>query len=524
MISRRRFLHGSLATGLVGLDPRVGKLLFSAASSQTGDSGNQVLVVVFLRGGADFLNIVVPAGGPDRPLYEQARSTVGVPVDELLPLGDEPFGLHPIAQGMGSLFDEGRLAVVQGAGILADNRSHFVAQRLMDYGASGDAPTQSGWMARMLRSAPPDPDVLLPAVSLASGSSAAFATSKQSVAVPNLGAFDFPRGFNNWRSAQRSALRRMYEGDDTAVHQAGRQALTASNVLELRDTGNYEPSNGVDYPGNGFGNAMSQVAQLIKLDLGLQAVTVDLGGWDTHANQGAGSGGFFSNLLGTLSNGVHAFVNDLDDRTQSADRTTVVVMSEFGRRIQENGSNGTDHGHGGVMFVAGNRVNGGMHGEWPGLDREVMYDGADLDVTTDYRRVLSDVAIRQFANPALGQIFPGYANHEPMGLVQGDELAPDYTEAVDSSDSAEAADADVIAALPDNNEPTATEEQAAAVDVPAESSDGGGSSWGDLAIGGAVGLGVGAAVTARRNAKRRQETELHELEAKRREHRESKQH
>ena len=164
--------------------------------------------------------------------------------------------------------------------------------------------------------------------------------------------------------------------------------------------------------------------------MGLKVATVDLGGWDTHAGQIAGTAttGHFAGLLSTLSTGLYAFYSDLAaEATNYIDRVTIVVMSEFGRRLRENSDNGTDHGHGSMMLMLGGKVNGGLRGTWPGLHPDQLYDAADLAVTVDYRRVLSEILIRRMETPKLGQIFPHYANHQPLDLVEGEDLPIDYT-------------------------------------------------------------------------------------------------
>ncbi len=169
---------------------------------------------------------------------------------------------------------------------------------------------------------------------------------------------------------------------------------------------------------------------MIKLQLGLRVATVDLGGWDTHESQGDSAGGYFAGKMTDLGTGLHALYTDLADfnGVDHTKRLTLVVMSEFGRSFAQNASRGTDHGHGNVMFVMGGTVNGGkVYGQWPGLATDALYDHRDLDVTTDYRRVLSEILIRRLGNPKLGQIFPKYDGYEPLGIVQGADLTPDYT-------------------------------------------------------------------------------------------------
>jgi hypothetical protein len=192
----------------------------------------------------------------------------------------------------------------------------------------------------------------------------------------------------------------------------------------------YTPGNGAVYPNTSFGRSLQTVAQVIRMQLGLQVATLDLGGWDTHEYQGDSGAGYFFDKLAELGSGVSALLLDLsnDNGTDHTKRITVVVMSEFGRSFQENASRGTDHGHGNVMLVAGGSVNGGqIHGTWPGLATEQLYDRRDLAITTDYRRVLSEILIRRLGNPKLGAVFPGFQNYSPLGVVQGADIAPDYT-------------------------------------------------------------------------------------------------
>ncbi len=493
-LSRRQFLQTSVVSGLA-LDQGIRGLFFSR---QAEASSSNILITIFLRGGADFVNWVVPSGGPDRSHYESARPETQIPVAELASIGDSPFGFHPAAAPMTELFDEGRLAIVMGAGLTANTRSHFDAQRFMNYGTAGEAAARTGWMARLLA---PNlvGDPLLPAVAMGTSAPRSFSGSNQVVAVPRLDGFGFPSAFFRWRDGQRTALRQIYERGDSPGHVAGLRAITGSNALELHGGNDYEPASGVEYPATTFAESLGSLAQLIKSDVGLHAATIDIGGWDTHNAQN----GRFEQLVGTVSEGLAAFYADLDARPSDLKRTTVVVMSEFGRRIQENASAGTDHGHGGGIFVLGGSVNGGFHGEWPGLERSALYDGADLATTTDYRRVLSDIAIRQLGDNRLGALFPGYENHEPMGLVEGEDIEPDYT-TVDqpvgngpSDDSEEA---------PDAGDATSDESSTDTAAAAANDGDGGNTTTAAV-VGGGVGLAIGAAAVAGFGAmaKRRQE-------------------
>jgi uncharacterized protein (DUF1501 family) len=226
---------------------------------------------------------------------------------------------------------------------------------------------------------------------------------------------------------QKAALRRLYEGG-TFVHNAGAHTFQAIDTVQRAGASAYEPANGAKYPNGEFGSNLKTIAKLIKLGVGLRAATVDLGGWDTHQAQGDGAGGYLAHLVAELSNGLTAFYTDLDESSTPnyAERMTLVVVSEFGRRLSENASHGTDHGHGSGIFVLGGQVNGGrVVTKWPGLHNEQLYDRADLAVTIDYRQVLGEIVVRRLSNAHLSTVFPGYKGYQPLGIVQGTDLQLD---------------------------------------------------------------------------------------------------
>jgi uncharacterized protein (DUF1501 family) len=231
-------------------------------------------------------------------------------------------------------------------------------------------------------------------------------TAPQVAVVNNLNGFNLT-GKADVQLEQRSALRSMYEGSGWLSHY-GMETLEAIDSLEGIRPDGYVPAHDANYPKNELGNRLRSLAQMIKLGLGIRAATVDMGGWDTHKDQN----GVFANNVGQLSDALLAFYADMRDR-----RATIVVMSEFGRRLKENASRGTDHGHGNVMMVLGERIRGGkIYGNWPGLKTEQLYDRADLAVTTDYRQVLSEVLAR---GAHLREVFPGYSHAPALGLVSG---------------------------------------------------------------------------------------------------------
>ncbi|MDQ7030032.1 MAG: DUF1501 domain-containing protein [Ardenticatenia bacterium] len=424
-LTRRQFLVGCSAAIAAMAGARFGALAWAnpetAATSET-------LVIVFLRGGCDGLNIVPPLAGDDRQYYETKRPSLQVPAsgsDAALPL-DGQFGFHPACAPLHDLYQDGKLALVLAVGLTVDTRSHFDAMDYIELGTPGRKDTGTGWLARYLASSPHvSSALLLPAVAAGTLRPTALLGADQAVALNDLDALSF-YGHWKYRDAQRLALRHMYQSATSWLHRAGVQTLDLVDIVEARKPPSYTPANGAVYPDTSFGNQLKVLAQLIKMEVGLHVATIDLGGWDTHAYQGDGSGGYFASLLDELARGLTAFYTDLD--VGYTDRLTVVVLSEFGRRLRENANGGTDHGHGNVMMVLGNQVNGGLHGRWPGLHEDQLYDRADLAVTTDYRQVLSEIVIRRLQNPNLGAIFPGYTEYKPLGVVRGNDLPPQYGE------------------------------------------------------------------------------------------------
>jgi len=427
--TRRGFLVGSsaVAAGIAGT--RFSNLVFAEPGQTVND---ELLVVVFLRGGMDGLNLVPPIAGPDRGLYEAARPDLAVPLtgdNASLDL-DGAFGLNPNAAPLYELYQNGNLAIVQAAGLGEANRSHFDSMEFIERGTPGNRLTRTGWLARHLASADNLPaEIVMPSISVGSTQATSLLGDHNTINLSDPNQFNLRVGPWQWQYAQRVALRHLYSDDDTWMHQGGLQALDAVDIVELNTSGSYEPSNGAEYPSGSFGRHLQVVAQMTKLGLGLRIATVDLSGWDTHEGQGYEGQGYFGSRISELAQGLHALYTDLDGTggDNHTDRLTLVVQSEFGRRLRGNADQGTDHGHGNAMLVLGGHVNGGIHGEWPGLANEQLYDGADLAVTTDFRRILSEILIRRLANNRLGVIFPGYSDYEPLGVVQGTDIPPDYS-------------------------------------------------------------------------------------------------
>ena len=424
--TRRGFMIGCSAA----IASMAGGLSFTAFGAAEAEPNQDILVTVFLRGGMDGLNVVPPKGGSDRGFYEERRPNIQIPTASLLSL-DDRFGLHPAAAALHELYQDKRMAVVHAAGLTSDTRSHFDAMQYMELGTPDTKSSTSGWLTRHLATAGNLPEkVIMPAMSAGNLSPTSLAGSREAIGMRSPDDFSL-HGHWYYGDWQRQALRQMYNGDSW-LHEAGIQTLNALDVIEWSNPGTYVPENGAVYPNTGFGRDLQSVAQMIKMQLGLRVVTVDLGGWDTHEYQGDNGAGYFSNQIEQLSNGLAAFYADLTNHngTDHTKRLTVVVMSEFGRSFSQNASRGTDHGHGNVMLVVGGTVNGGkVYGQWPGLGTDQLYDRRDLDITTDYRRVLSEILIRRLGNPNLGTIFPDYADYSPLGILQGADIEPIYTPA-----------------------------------------------------------------------------------------------
>jgi uncharacterized protein (DUF1501 family) len=414
------------------------RLSYTAFASPEDEPNQAILVVVFLRGGCDGLNFVVPKAGPDRAHYEAQRQNLIIPDNQLLTLGtmtgingagNVELGLNPSAGGLHNLFTNGSLAVIHAAGLDYDSRSHFDMMDYIERGTPGDKGTVNGWLTRHLQTAPDLPsEIIAPALAVNDLPPDSLLGSQEAITASSFSSFQLNTGSGRWRDAQRMAMRHLYNGDSW-LYEAGVQALDAVDIIESQALSDYIPANGAIYPTNGFGDDLKMVAQMIKQQLGMRIATIDLGGWDTHEYQGDGGGGNFgTNLVGTLSSGLEAFYTDLNGAGSDnyMQRTTVVVMTEFGRKLIMNASRGTDHGHGSIMLVLGGPVNGGIYGGWPGLSNEQLYDGRDLAITTDYRRVLSEILIRRLQNPKIGQVFPGYTGYEPMDIVQGEDLDVAY--------------------------------------------------------------------------------------------------
>lgn len=400
MITRRVFLRDS-ALAVVGT-AAVPSFLTRAAFGAVG--GTKRLVVIFQRGAADGLNIVVPHGEQQ---YYAMRPSIHIPRKSVIDL-DGFFGLHPALSPLVALWRQQHLAIVHAAGSPDETRSHFDAQDFMETGTPGVKATEDGWLNRSLHDLPQrGPKTPFRAIALGPSLPRILSGTEPAVAMSSIN--DFSVGPRNQRgSVAASAFEAMYDhSSDAVLHGTGEETFDAVKMLKSADPGKYKPSWGAEYPKRPFGDSLRQLAQLIKADLGVQVAFADIGGWDHHVNEGS-TEGQLANVLRDFSQALGAFWIDLGDL---AEDTVIVTMSEFGRTARENGNRGTDHGHANVMFVLGGPVKGGrVYGRWPGLDSSQLYEGRDLALTTDFRQVIGEAVMQHLGNQDLAQVFPGFDN------------------------------------------------------------------------------------------------------------------
>ncbi len=376
------------------------------APKNTAPRGD-TLVVVFLRGAADVLNMVVPHG---ENAYYQLRPSLGIPrpddanvkpSERAIDL-DSFFGFHPSMVALLEAWQNEHLAIIHACGAPDESRSHFKAMELMERGVDDERGPATGWIGRHLATLNTGNSSPLRAVGMGTRPQRSLSGTVPVSALRSIADFHLggdPRALQQ----MRAALSTVYENDVP-----GQDTLSIMDTLETLDPANYH-SPLASYPDTEFGLALKQTAMLIKAEVGLEVSAIDVGGWDTHFAQGSTSG-LMPNLMKDLADGLAAFHADMHDQMG---HLTIVTMSEFGRRASENGSLGTDHGHGSLMMVLGGNVHGGkIHGEWPGMEEGQLIGPGDLAVTTDYRDVLSEILVRRLNNPATREIFPDYEPDE----------------------------------------------------------------------------------------------------------------
>ncbi len=413
-LSRRRFLQGMAATSAAAVTTSV----FGEAFRQTAfgaTSGGNVLVVLSLRGGIDGLGLVVPHGDP---AYYTARPTIALPRASLV-AQDAMFGLHPQMQPLEWLFTGGELAAVHAVGLAVPNRSHFAAMEEVEDADPGSS-TRRGWVNRMIglntRSDPSEAVQLGSSIvpTALSGPAPALAAD-QVDQISLVGA----ESDDAWSQRRRTQLDQMWAGGaGVALYDAYRSARRTVDLLAPVASAAYTPTDGVTYPrswpATDLSDALKDTAHLIKADVGTEVVAIDYGSWDMHSDYGTTAWGDMQSMTAGFAGVLDAFLRDLGPDLRS--RVTVVTISEFGRRIKENGNRGLDHGWGNMMLVAGGGVKGGSYyGTWPGLGDGTQVD-ADLQVTTDYRTVLGEIVASRFPDRSVSEVFPGLA-YRPLGLM-----------------------------------------------------------------------------------------------------------
>jgi uncharacterized protein (DUF1501 family) len=402
MLTRRVFVRGSaiVMTG-VGSAPH-----WLARAASAADTKRKILVAIFQRGAADGLNVVVPFG---EKRYYELRPSLGIQApggqNSAIDL-DGHFGLHPSMQPLKPLWDKQQLAIVEATGSPDPSRSHFDAQDYMESGTPGQT-SSDGWLNRAL--APTSPDTS-PVRAVALGSQLPRTLRGVNSAIAVNDAQQFQMGNEDAAAVVQS----MYAATaDPQLGRAGKDAFAAMKTIRAINQERYTPANNAQYgPGGELGRSLQQVARLIKANVGVEAAFAEVGGWDHHGNENAQ----LFNLLRQFSSALAAFATDMGDQMEDI---VLVTMSEFGRTAEENGNAGTDHGHGSVMMVLGGPVRGGkVYGRWPGLEKEQLYEGRDLAVTTDFRAVLGELVSGHLAQKNVAHVFPGFQMGEPLGLLR----------------------------------------------------------------------------------------------------------
>jgi uncharacterized protein (DUF1501 family) len=411
MVSRRIFLKdGGLALVSLGFAPA-----FLGRTVEAIGAGRQkVLIAVFQRGAVDGLNMIVPFGEPD---YYRARPTLAI----AKPGGGEStaidldgfFGLHPRMNALKPLWTSNQMAIVHACGSHDETRSHFDAQDYMESATPGVKSTPDGWLNRYLHAKEHQKATPFRAVALARQLPRALQGTAPALAIGQIAQFGL-RGGQATDMVQSSFEAEYAEAASSVLRSTGREAFNAVRMLRDADPARYAPANGAEYPRSPFGEALRQIAQLIKADVGLEVAFAESGNWDHHANEG-GALGILANRVDDLARGIAALVRDLGERMQDV---VILTMSEFGRAVAENGSRGTDHGHGNAMMIIGGGVRGGkVYGRWPGLTPEQRHQGRDLAITTDFRAVFNEVVSVHLGLTDTSRVFPGFTGTQRLGIL-----------------------------------------------------------------------------------------------------------
>jgi uncharacterized protein (DUF1501 family) len=413
-MQRRYFVKsGAIALATMGLSPSFLRRM-TYGMELPGAAKGKVLICLFQRGAADALNVVVPFG--ERSYY-QLRPAIAIPAPTSAARSaidlDGFFGLHPSLAPLKPLWDKGMLAPIHAVGSPSSTRSHFDAQDYMESGTPDIKGTTDGWLNRYLATSGTCEQCKVSpfrAVSMAPQTPRILQGNAPTVAMDSISQFAVRTGGD--AAARLEALYRTGSAD--IVQGAGQEMFEAVKMLRSANPQQYQPENSASYPRTQFGQRLLQIAQLIKCDVGLEVAFADIGGWDTHVNQG-GVNGQLANRLDDFAQSIAALVADLGDRMENV---VILTMSEFGRMAKQNGNGGTDHGHAGSMFVIGGQVKGGkVRGKWPGLAPEQLFEGRDLALTTDFRSVFSEVATGHLGATKADALFPGFTAGARTGIL-----------------------------------------------------------------------------------------------------------
>ena len=404
MISRRIFLKNG-AFALVSLGFASSFLTRTAFAAGT-TARSKRLIAIFQRGAVDGLSVIVPFGDNE---YYRARPSIAIARPQS---GDNNgavdldgfFGMNPRLQPLKPFWDARQLAIVHACGSPDNTRSHFDAQDYMETATPGVKSTSDGWLNRYLQARRVEGATPFRAVALTQQLPRMLQGVAPALAVNQIGQFGIRAGqASDMIGASFEA--QFAAAADRVLNNTGREAFDAIRMLKVADPSRYQPEHGAEYPRTPFGQALQQIAQLSKADVGLEVAFADLGGWDTHVNQGSAQGQL-ATRLDDFARSISSLVTDLGDRMED---TVVLTMSEFGRAVNENGNRGTDHGHGNAMIAIGGGIRGGqVYGKWPGLAVGQRYEGRDLAVTTDFRDVFGEIVVRHLGVSDARSIFPRY--------------------------------------------------------------------------------------------------------------------
>ena len=378
---------------------------FAGAQTLSDKNGKRkILITIFQRGAVDGLNVIVPHGESE---YYNLRPTIAVPkpnqADGAVNL-DGFFGLHPSLKPLENFWQSKQMAIVHSAGSPDNTRSHFDAQDYMESATPGVKSTRDGWLNRVLQTENKKDASPFQAVALTPQVPRSLMGRAPTVAMTNLA--DFAINAGAYTGAVQGGFEGIYNqlSSKDSLDTTGKETFEAVNFLKKANPSQYKAENGAQYPNSALGRSLLQIAQLVKANVGLEVAFAEAGGWDTHSNEG-GARGQLANLLRGFGQSIAALATDLGKRM---DDVVILTMSEFGRTARQNGTGGTDHGHGNQMMILGNSVKGGkVYGDWKGL-KDGLNEGRDLAVTTDFRDVFAEIAGRHLGNTSYDKIFPGY--------------------------------------------------------------------------------------------------------------------